>query len=308
MILIIGGTGFIGKNLLVELVRQGYETTVVSRHPDQDFLLRHGKSSESTTTELFLADPASALIGCKAVVYLASSSTPGANLEAPWRDLELNVEPAMRIMQAVARHSDAHFIFLSSGGAIYGHTDSPEIPEDSALNPISPYGLGKQMIEAAIGYTARSSGLRSTILRAANPIGRWQKSRSQGLVGVLMRASLTGEGFHMIGDGSAIRDYFDVQDLVAAILAVIDAGDKTTGQIWNVGSGRGLSTCDMINLVQQITGVTLEVTQLPPRASDVDSAVVDIRAIKAAIGWEPQIAIETSLSGIWQDLNRAADV
>ncbi len=307
MILVVGGTGFIGKNLLGELHRQGHETIVVSRRPDQDFLARLGGACASVTTDAFLADPAAALRGCTAVVYLASGSTPGANLDTPWRDLDLNVAPAMRVMQAVATHSDAHFIFLSSGGTIYGHTDTPEIPENCPLNPISPYGLGKQMIEAAIGYCQRSAGLRATVLRAANPIGRWQKSRSQGLVGVLMRASLTGEGFHMIGDGSAIRDYFDVQDLVAAIIAVINAPETSIGQTWNVGSGRGLSTRDMIHLVQQVTGVTLPVTQLPPRPSDVDSAVVDIRAIKAAIGWQPRIAIETSLSGIWQDLKQGPD-
>ena len=126
MILIIGGTGFIGKNLLVELVRQGQKATVVSRRPDQDFLRHHGGPSRAITTDAFLADPATALTGCRAVVYLASGSTPGANIDTPWRDLELNVEPAMRIMQAVAGHSEAHFVYLSSGGTVYGHTDNPK--------------------------------------------------------------------------------------------------------------------------------------------------------------------------------------
>lgn len=305
MILIIGGTGFIGKHLSYQLAKSGKEARIMSRSPDQGFLREHAPMHQTLTYQAFLADPAKALKGCDSVVYLASASTPGAFLNRPWREASNNVDPAMRIMTNVARHSDAHLVYLSSGGTVYGQTDGQKILETTPLNPISPYGIGKQMIEAALHYIGRTTGLTYTILRPANPIGIWQQSNAQGLVGVLMRAAATGAEFTMIGDGSAVRDYFDVTDLVAAILSVVENPAKSAGQIWNVGSGQGCSTREMIDLVERTTGRKIAVTQAPNRPTDVPYAVLDISAIEHALGWRPMVPLDQSLAEIWQSTRAA---
>lgn len=299
MIVVIGGTGFVGKNLTQTLHAAGQPLRVVSRRPDTGFLDTHAPQAEALTLETFLADPAAALFGCEAVVYLASTSTPGVNLDTPWRESCDTVEPATRVMTMVARHSKAHFVYLSSGGTVYGQCHDPMIGEDVPLNPISPYGLGKKMTEAAIAYMALNQGLRATILRPSNPIGQWQTSLSQGVVGALMRAARAGTPFPEIGDGCAVRDFFDVRDLVTAILGVLAAPEKSVGQTWNVGSGQGHSIREMRELVQEVTGQPITVEHHPARQSDVDRVVLDISRIRAAIGWEPEISLRVSLQDIW---------
>ena len=306
MILIVGGTGFIGKNLAHTLHLQGRAARIASRSPDVKFLNRHAPTASSISMPEFVADPAAALAGCQAVIYLVSTSTPAANLNAPWREIKDNIELAMQTMMHVATHSQAHFIFISSGGAIYGRTTEDPIKEETPLNPISPYGLGKKMTEAGLDYMAATQGLRHTILRPGNPIGLWQRNRSQGIIGILMNAVLTNSPFTIFGNGQAARDYFDVADLVDAILATIDAPDISIGKIWNVGSGTSSSVNDMLKMVQNITNRQIETRFEPPRASDVDRIALDISRISSALGWQPRIALEDCLERIWRETLKAA--
>lgn len=300
MILIIGGTGFVGKNLSVFLHGQGHQLRVVSRAPDHAFLETHVAGTSALTLEQFLSDPQSALFDVKTVVYLASTSTPGANLETPWQEAGDTVEAAMRVMSALAKHSQASFIYLSSGGAIYGETTLDAIPETQDLRPISPYGLGKKMTEAAVDFMGRTQGMCTTILRPSNPIGRWQVSLSQGVVGALMRSARQGTVFTMIGQGTAVRDYFDVRDLSLAIKAVIDQPEKSHGKIWNVGSGEGTSVQEMVGLVQDVSGLEIEIKRLPPRPSDVTRLVLDTSAIRSTLDWAPEHELRASIKEIWE--------
>lgn len=299
MILVLGGTGFVGKNLVVSLHARGIPVRVVSRAPDIGFLDAHAPGTSALSLELFMADPKSALFDIETVVYLASTSTPGSNLESPWHEARDTVETAMHIMTTISRHSRANVIYLSSGGAIYGETSLDTIPENTPLNPISPYGLGKKMTEDSIAFMVRTQGLDATILRPSNPVGRWQFSVSQGVVGALMRSARKGHVFPMIGLGSAVRDYFDVRDLSQAILDVIAQPEKSRGKTWNVGSGTGTSVQEMLKLVQEISGRPITVQNLPPRPSDVARVVLDTRAISAALGWVPQHELRASLQDIW---------
>lgn len=299
MILVVGGTGFVGKNLLVSLQAQQRPVRVVSRSPDLNFIESHVPDAEGLTLERFVADPKAALFGVQTVVYLASTSTPGSNLETPWREAPNTVEAAIRVMSAVVRHSQAHLVYLSSGGTVYGDNSAEKISEEMPLKPISPYGLGKMMVEAAIDFMARTQGLSVTVLRPSNPIGPWQTNLSQGVVGALMRAARQNSVFPMIGNGSSVRDYFDVRDLISAIDAVIEQPDVSQGQVWNVGSGQGTSVQEMLEFVQTASGRTIKTEYLPARASDVARVVLDTRRIHEAIGWAPKKDVQTSLDDIW---------
>lgn len=306
MILIVGGNGFIGKNLAHTLHLQGRAFRVISRSPDVEFLNQRAPTACSISMTEFVADPAAALAGCQAVIYLVSTSTPTSNLDAPWREIKDNIELAMQTMMHVTTHSRAHFVFVSSGGAIYGPTTGYPIKEETPLNPISPYGLGKKMTEAGLDYMAATQGLRHTVLRPGNPIGLWQQNPSQGIIRILMNAVLTNSPFTIFGNGQAARDYFDVADLVDAILATIDAPDISTGRVWNVGSGTGSSINDILKMVQNITNRRIETRFEPPRASDVDRVVLDISRISSALGWQPRIALEDCLERIWRETLKSA--
>ncbi len=304
MILVFGGTGFVGRNLVPMLREQGRNVRVVSRRPDGAFLDAHAPGTEHLTLEQFYADPAAALFGCTSVIYLASTSTPGANLTTPWQEAQDTLDPVLRVMSNLVEFGSndgqmPHFVYLSSGGTVYGQVDQNMIHEDTPLNPISPYGLGKKMSEIAVDFMARTRGLRATILRPANPIGQWQTSLSQGVVGALCRAATQGASFPMLGDGSAVRDYFDVRDLARAIIMTLDAPDASVGQIWNVGSGCGNSVREIHALVQDVSGRDIAIETRPSRPTDVDRVVLDIGQINAALNWHPSHELRDTLRGIW---------
>lgn len=301
MIVVVGGTGFVGKNLLAALHTSGRRALSVSRLPDQAFLNSHAPSIETMTISEFHADPAAALFDCTAVVYLASTSTPGSNLDTPWQEIEENVTPLLKMLKAVQNFSPAaHCVLLSSGGTVYGQVRGVEvISEDTPLAPISAYGMGKRMMESASEFMAAHHGLRTTILRPANPVGLWQKSRSQGIVGVLLRAAASGADFPMQGTGSAVRDYFDVDDLCDAIMKVLDHPEKSVGQTFNVGSGSGRSVREIVDLVTRVTGQHISAKNVPARPSDVERVVLDTSRISAALGWRPVRSLEDTIQKVW---------
>ncbi len=299
MILIVGGTGFIGRNLILMLQKDEMPQRVVSRRPDRAFLQDHAPGTEAITAQEFHDAPERYLADCTAVVYLASTSTPGSNLTAPWKEPAENVDAAVRAMHLVATHSDAHFVFLSSGGTVYGPTLVRPIPENATLNPISPYGLGKKMCEAAVDFMARTAGFQATVLRPANPVGPWQTNPNHGVVGALFRAATQNTAFHMLGDGSAVRDYFDIRDLARGIVDVIKSPEISIGQTWNIASGRGHSIREVHSLVEMVTGIEVPITRGAARPSDIDHVVLDISCIQDALGWTPHYDLEQTLAYTW---------
>lgn len=304
MILVIGGTGFIGKNFLSLLEDRALRAVSVSRRPDESFLSEYAPSIEFLTVEQFHLDPAAALFECKSVVYLASNSTPGSNLDKPWNETQENIDPLLRVLQAVQTYQPtAHFIFLSSGGTVYGQVDAEVICEDEPLRPISIYGLGKRMMESSVQFMADHHGLNTTILRPANPVGRWQKSRSQGVVGVLLRSAASGAPFPMQGKGDAIRDYFDVADLCDAIMLAVERPNKSVGKTYNVGSGHGLSVRDIVGMVERVTGNKLNIKSVPTRSSDVSRVVLKTTRIEKELGWSATRKLENTVARIWEERN-----
>lgn len=305
VILVFGGTGFIGRHLCQRLQAEGRPARIVSRRPDSDFLARHAPGLEALPLARFEADPAAHLRDAATVIYLATQSTPAENIGAPWREFSDNVEPALRLASRMAQHGAGRLVYLSSGGTVYGHPDTLPVPEDHPLRPVSPYGLGKQMVEVSLAYLARSAGLRHCVLRPSNPIGFWQRGRKHGVVGTLLRAALHGQRFTMIGDGSHIRDYMAVEDLVEAILLAA-AAPRADGQVWNVGSGEGRSTREVHATVCRLTGCAVPVDHAPDRPSDVRRVVLDTARIRADLGWAPRIGFEAQVARLWQSLQDEA--
>jgi UDP-glucose 4-epimerase len=205
----------------------------------------------------------------------------------------------MKIAEQVTQLSDAQFIYVSSGGSVYGSSAPELVSEDELLNPISSYGFGKKLAETSIKFLGDIHGLRFTILRPANPIGPWQNNLNQGVVSALVRAARSGTTFTLIGDGHVVRDYFDVQDLIQALLVTANNPEVSVGKIWNVGSGRGHSVVEIIELVEYISKSEIKTKRIAARPSDVSRVILDSSAIGDALGWGPKISLETSLTSIW---------
>lgn len=299
MILVIGGTGFIGRNLLLRLHASGLPTITASRNPNQKFLDAYLPNVKALSMSELYAAPESILPKCSAVLWLAGGAGPGQNAKQPWLEMGDTVQPVMQMAHAVLEHrSDAHFVFLSSGGTVYGNPDVCPVPENVPLRPISAYGFGKVVSEQALSLISATTGLRLSVLRPANPVGRWQSGDQQGLIAVILNSIVQNRPVIRLGDGTAIRDYFDVSDLCSAIISVIEHPRVSVGATYNVGSGIGHSINDILALVGKVLGKRVEVEDHPARAHDVHSIVLDCTRIRNDLGWQA----ETSLADTVQSM------
>lgn len=275
---------------------RGLDVLVVSRSSSDGLKLpgvRHAKVGDLHSGSLDQD-----LIAASSVVYLASASVPISNTDQPDQELLANVQPVMRAgAMLLSLGSKAKFIYFSSGGTVYGRGYSYPIPESAPIAPISPYGLGKAQAELAIDYLGRVSGLRHVILRLGNPVGRWQQSKKQGLLGVALRCIAEGKPLQLYGDGHNQRDYFDADDAAELVLKLHRRASDDTG-IWNVGSGVGTGELELLDLVQSITGRKLEVQRLPPRAVDLRYAVLDVSKAEREFNWSCQINLRNSIGEI----------
>lgn len=304
MILVFGGTGFIGRHVTLDLRARGYAVTVVSRSPEMGFLERHAPDVAAIRLADLMADPGPVFRRATGVVWTAAQSTPGSNPSQPWVEASANVEPMIWAADQAAQVG-ARFVFLSSGGSIYGELPaSGKITEDQPLRPLSPYGMGKQMAEAGLDFLARTRGLRATVLRPSNPIGRWQSNRAQGVVGALFRAARAQQTFPMLGDGSVVRDFLAVDDLAQAIGMTLDAPQISAGQVWNVGSGEGHSIAEIHRMASDIAGQAIAIDRLPARPSDPSYVVLDTARIQQRLGWQPVIGLREAMQTVW---NSASD-
>lgn len=284
-IVVLGGAGFLGLHLPDRLIVEQRPFTLVSRRYPIT-LPQPVAFEQRMTAEEFERQPGEALLGAAvAVVHLISRSVPGTFALQPWREMGENVGPAAALFaRCAAINPHARLVHISSGGTVYGAGERVLTDETTPCAPISGYGLGKLMIEDALRFTGRTTGLRFAILRVSNPVGLHQTSDDQGVVSIALRAALHGQPFHLLGDGSQVRDYLDAEDVADAILTCID-DDRHHDGLWNVGSGIGHSVRDVLGLVERQTGRRLRVEQLPARPVDVARIVLDCGKIERDLGW-----------------------
>jgi len=161
-----------------------------------------------------------------------------------------------------------HVYFASTGGAIYGPQGARDFSETSPTLPISPYGIGKLTIEHYLRYFRAKHGLRSTSLRISNPYGtRQHPNRKQGLIPIALRQIARGESVARYGDGSMVRDYVYVDDLVRMLVPLVDAHPRH--EVYNLGSGRGSSVTEVLDAIGRVTGAPVQVHEIPTPATFV---------------------------------------
>jgi UDP-glucose 4-epimerase len=187
-----------------------------------------------------------------------------------------------------------HLVFLSSGGAVYGDVSTLPIVETAPRLPKGHYGLQKLILEDSLAFLARRHGFRLTILRVGNPYGATIRKREQGVIPVIIDASLEGTPFQMFGDGRALRDYVHVKDFCVAVEKASLRTAGATTETFNIGSGTGTSLRDLIDLVTAITGKAISCA-IHPTDVDVTSNVLDISKAKRALDWTPVIGIKAGV-------------
>jgi UDP-glucose 4-epimerase len=296
MLVLVGGSGFIGRHVAIRAHDTAIPTVVVSRNPDLEFLSRHAPSASALPLSVFHTNAGEELLKkATALIYLASESVPSSNVDQPLLEIPLNVEPAFNTFLRVGQlRPELPILFLSSGGTVYGRSDRAPIPESAPLNPISPYGLGKVITEQCLRFCGEMVGQRYIILRASNAIGRWHRNSKQGLAMAVVRAISSGTPLQIYGDGTAVRDYLDADDLADAVICVTNSAGSTNG-VWNVSSGIGYTVLEMIDMIEKVIGKRPEIVFRPLRNVDLPCAVLDPSKILRDFGWRAKTPLLTAL-------------
>lgn len=296
--LILGGTGFIGRHLCEALAARDRKATVVSRTPDFGFIETYTHGITAVELPQMLNNADDYFRATDTMVYLASTSLPATYANQPWNELTANVQPAFELFdRALKSNPKLRVVFVSSGGTIYGGGHGKPIPETAPLRPISAYGYGKLATEEAIRFLGRTKGLSYAILRVSNPVGRWQQNRNHGIITVALRAAKSGDSLNLFGGGRQIRDFIDADDLAAAIISAADAR-AFSSETWNIGSGRGRSISEVVDLVANISRCSIARANLPARSVDVPFAVLDCAKAARDLGWRANIELKDTIASI----------
>lgn len=271
--LVVGANGFLGSHLVDSLSREGLEVTAFDRFSlPPTFTSPTASRIQGDFLNRF--DLEQAVANQRFVFHFLSTTTPLTAQGDPTLDIRTNIVQTVELLESCVAAGVERFYFASTGGAIYGDQGRDAYSESDGTFPVSPYGIGKLTIEHYLEFFRLTYGLEYTIFRISNPYGtRQHPYRKQGLIPIVLRRVLDGEPVVRLGDGSMVRDYIYVEDLVRMITPLV----KRQGEhrIYNMGSGRGSSVSEILDTVRAVTGTDFEVEQRDVPASFVQRVVLD---------------------------------
>jgi UDP-glucose 4-epimerase len=235
-------------------------------------------------------------------MHFAATIEAGESMRSPGSFFANNVSGSLNLIEASVRHGVQRFV-LSSTAAIFAGSDEP-LSEDSLLQPANVYGETKRMVEQMLGWYQRVHGLRYAALRYFNAAGALpgrgeaHQPESHLIPRVLAVANRQAESVALFGtdyptpDGTAIRDYIHIADLVSAHLLVLDAlapETSRTALAYNLGNGAGYSVREVVETARAVTGQPIPVQELPRRPGDAARLVAASDKIRREMGWQPRI-------------------
>jgi UDP-glucose 4-epimerase len=293
--LVSGGAGFIGSNLVDALLDAGHEVTVVDDlSTGREANLEPALSREGA--ELVVADVTDgrlmlemlALKPVDVVFHLAAQIDVRRAVAEPAFDAHVNVEGTISLLEA-ARQTGAHrFVFVSTGGAIYGEGAGKALPLDETTDiaPLTPYGQSKYAAEGYVSLYERQHGLSGVSLRLANVYGPRQDPLGEaGVIAIFCGKLAAGERPTIFGSGEQTRDFVYVGDVVEALLR---AAGTDGGGAYNIGTGVETSVLDLLAALEKAGAGSAEPVFEPERPGEVQRISLDPGRAASAIGWEPR--------------------
>ncbi len=288
-VLVIGGNGFIGSNLVDLLLIENHSVRVFDKYLGGD-----RKSNDQV--EYIVGDFGnrgllnSALDGIDIVYHLVSTSVPKTSNDDPAYDVMSNVVETIHLLEQCVKKQIQKIVFTSSGGTVYGRPQYLPVPETAMTDPECSYGIVKLAIEKYLALFNHIYGLNYIVIRPSNPFGPRQNAEGiQGVISVFMRKMMRGETVTIWGDGSVVRDYIYISDLVNAIY--IASMTNTNSKIYNIGSGEGKSINQIVEILRDVTSMPGNVEYLNSRQFDIPEIILDISKAVNELMWRPQISI-----------------
>jgi len=286
---LIGGAGFLGKNLCEALLKENYTVHMFDQANSHNFTPQDVENKLHWFEGDFLNadDLSSAIQGCEIVFHLVSTTLPKNSNEDMLSDVSGNVMGSIRLMQEAKKCGVRRVIFISSGGTVYGRPEYIPMDERHPTNPVCSYGITKLMVEKYFALYKDLYDLDYIVLRLSNPFGEYQRATaSQGAVAVFLGKAMRGESIEIWGDGSVERDYLYVGDVINAMLAAIRY--EGLERVFNIASGQGRSLLNVIECIMDVTGLPVDYCCTKERDFDVPINVLSIERAKTELGWMPR--------------------
>jgi UDP-glucose 4-epimerase len=308
-VLVTGGTGYIGATAVETLLTQGFEISILD-----DCSMGHADTVPTGVrfiqgSLLNSSDIADALTGCNAVMHFAGKSLVGESVEKPDLYHLVNVDGTRNLLDQMRKQSITKIVF-SSSAATYGEAKVVPILETSETTPTNPYGATKLAIDQMITAEAAAHGISAASLRYFNVAGALQADRGwlaerhnpeTHLIPNVLR-STADNPVKIFGtdwptaDGTCIRDYIHVIDLIDAHIKALNSLGTQGHQIYNLGSGTGYSVREVVAAASTATGHQIPFIDSPRRAGDPAVLIADITKAKSKLGWEPTRDLNTMVS------------
>jgi len=313
-ILVVGGAGYIGSHTVSELLKKGYEVLVFdnlsSGHKEAvECPLVEGDLLNKKQIEKVFENQK-----IDGVVHFAALSAAGESMKEPGRYFENNLQGGVNLLEAM-RKSGVNRIVFSSSCAIYGYPEKLPVNEEEDKKPVSVYGETKLMFEKILYWYDQLFGIKSVSLRYFNAAGASldgsigeDKRPLTNIIPVAMKVVLgQQEKFTLFGDdyptpdGTCIRDYVHVLDLAEAHIKALDYLFKENeSNQFNVGTGRGYSNKEVLEMIKRVTGVDFKIEVGSRRPGDPAAIFADNSKIKRILGWEPKYSgLETIIETAW---------
>lgn len=328
-ILVTGGTGYIGSHTVVELQKEGYEVIIVDNLSNSNIEVLNGIEKITGIRPVFenidCVDYVSMdrmfekHAGIEAIIHFAASKAVGESVEKPLLYYRNNLVSLINLMQLMPIHKVKNIVF-SSSCTVYGQPDELPVTENAPIKPaLSPYGNTKQICEEIIQDTIHSNAFyKSIILRYFNPIGAHPSAEigelpngvpnnllpfiTQTAIGLRKELKVFGDDYNT-PDGSCIRDYINVVDLakahVISVKRLLDGIGENPVEVFNLGTGRGLSVLEIINTFEKVNGVKVPYQIVGRREGDIEQVWADPTFANEVLGWTAVETVEDTLESAW---------
>lgn len=289
---VLGGSGFIGGQLVKHLVGLGQEVSIYCRtaRPIEPLADRVRVVHGDFTTGEGLGE---ALEGIDHCYHLISTTIPSSSIVDPTLDIETNLRATVRLLELSRSAGLKKIIFCSSGGTVYGNPKTVPIGEEHPLWPLNPYGIVKAAIEQYLNMYSILYGLDYAIARLSNPYGDGQSSASLGAVNIFASRALQDETIEIWGDGAVVRDFLHIDDAVRGLAAV--AQHEGPHRVFNIGSGEGHSLKQVLAVIKKAIGRDIRVEFQQSRGFDVPTNVLSIARAREQLGWRPEVSLEEGI-------------
>lgn len=331
-ILVTGGTGFIGSHTTVELIQNGYNVVIVDNLSNSNASVVDGIEKITGVRPEFekvdccdyaaMENVFEKHKGISGIIHFAASKAVGESVQKPLLYYRNNINSLINLLELMPKHGVKGIIF-SSSCTVYGQPPAENLPvteEAPMQKALSPYGNTKQVNEEIIqDYIHSGAPIKSIILRYFNPIGSHPSALigelpngvpmnlipfvTQTAIGIRKELKIFGNDYNT-PDGTCIRDYIDIMDLakahVKAMERILNENGTDPVEVFNIGTGKGLSTLQIVEGFEKATGVKLNWHYAPRREGDIEKVWANPHKANTVLGWKASVDIEDTLRSAWK--------